>query len=92
MLLRIENGEGQMITYKASFKFLKKTVLAQVIDFPGVLTEGKDLDDAREMLADALITMAESHMADGSPFPIPNPNATDLDADLEEPIYFTANL
>lgn len=80
-----------MITYKASFRFLKKTVLARVIDFPGVVTEGKDLNDAREMLSDLLVTMAEAYIIEGSSFPIPNPKVLDLEADLEEPIFLLFN-
>ena len=80
-----------MITYNASFRYFKKTVLARVLDFPGVVTEGNDLTHAREMLADVLVAMAESYIKDGSAFPIPDPSATDPDADLEEPIYLLFN-
>jgi len=80
-----------MIQYTACFRYLKKTVLARVLDFPGVVTEGKDLAHAREMLADALVTMSESYIKDGSAFPIPNPKSTDPESDLEEPIFLLFN-
>ena len=85
------NREADVITYTASFRYLKKTVLARALDFPGVVTEGNDLAHARDMLADALVTMAESYVKDGSAFPIPNPKATDPDSDLEEPIFLLFN-
>ena len=76
-----------MLTYKAMFKFLPEGVHAQVIDFPGVITFGSDLDDARQMLASALVDMAETNLLLGEALPKPDPSCADQDADLEEPIY-----
>src|SRR5258708_25623080 len=76
-----------MLTYKAMYKFVDGGVHAEVLDFPGVITFGKDLDDARHMLASALVDMAETNLLLGEPLPKPNPKATDLEAFLEEPIY-----
>ena len=76
-----------MLTYKAMYKFLDEGVHAEVLDFPGVITCGADLDDARRMLGSALVDMAETNLIHGEALPIPDPNATDPDADLEEPIH-----
>ena len=76
-----------MLTYKAMYKFLDRGVHAEVLDFPGTITSGEDLQDARRLLASALVDMAETHMMAGDPLPIPDPTLTDPDADLEEPIH-----
>lgn len=76
-----------MLTYKAMYKFLDEGVHGQVLDFPGVITWGEDLEQARRLLASALTDMAETNLTLGEPLPQPNPNLTDPDADLEEPIH-----
>jgi predicted RNase H-like HicB family nuclease len=76
-----------MLVYKAMYKFLDAGVHAEVLDFPGVITSGDNLDDARRMLASALVDMAETNLLHGEPLPQPDPFVTDSDADLEEPIH-----
>ncbi len=44
-----------MLTYKAMFKYLNEGVHAEVLDFPGVITCGRDLEEARQLLASALV-------------------------------------
>jgi predicted RNase H-like HicB family nuclease len=76
-----------MLTYKAAFKTIPEGVYAEVLDFPGVMTWGTDLDAARRMLGSALVDMAETNLLLGEPLPKPDPSVTDPDADLEEPIH-----
>lgn len=76
-----------MLTYKAMYKFIDEGVHAEVLDFPGAISFGADLDEARRMLASALVDMAETNLVHGEPLPVPDPAATDPDADLEEPIH-----
>ena len=76
-----------MLTYKAMFKHLPEGVHAEVIDFPEAISFGRDLEDARRMLASALVDMAETNLLHGEPLPQPDPTCTDPDADLEEPIH-----
>lgn len=76
-----------MLTYRAMYKFLDEGVHGEVLDFPGAITAGKDLDEARRLLASALVDMAETHLLEGEPLPVPDPTRTDPDADLEEPIH-----
>jgi predicted RNase H-like HicB family nuclease len=77
-----------MLTYKAMYKYLDSgEVHAEVVDFPGVITFGNNLEDAREMLSSALVDMAETNLLLGEPLPTPNPAASDPEADLEEPIH-----
>ena len=76
-----------MLTYKAMFKYLDEGIHAEVLDFPGVITWAADLEQARRMLSSALVDMAETSLLQGEPLPRPNPDATDPEADWEEPIY-----
>ncbi|ETX08953.1 type II toxin-antitoxin system HicB family antitoxin [Candidatus Entotheonella palauensis] len=76
-----------MLIYRAMYKFLDEGIHAEVLDFPGVITFGNSLDEARTLLASALVDMAETHLHHGEPLPQPTPTSTDPEADLEEPIY-----
>jgi predicted RNase H-like HicB family nuclease len=76
-----------MLTYKAMYKFLDAGVHAEVLDFPGVITCAANLDEARRLLASALVDMAETALLASEPLPAPNPACTDADGDVEEPIY-----
>ncbi|MFO3796765.1 MAG: type II toxin-antitoxin system HicB family antitoxin [Anaerolineales bacterium] len=76
-----------MLTYKAMYKVLDEGVHGEVLDFPGVITWGADWEETRRLLASALLDMAETYLLYGEPLPQPDLNATDPDADLEEPIY-----
>jgi predicted RNase H-like HicB family nuclease len=75
-----------MITYTAGYKIDSDGVHAEVFDFPGVITCGSELNEAREMLADALVGMAEINLKWGEPLPKPNPTAVQADFDVIEPI------
>jgi predicted RNase H-like HicB family nuclease len=76
-----------MITYKAMYKYLGQDVHGEVLDFPGVITSGKTLEETRQLLASALVDMAETNLLLGEPLPHPDPRSTDPEADLEEPIH-----
>jgi predicted RNase H-like HicB family nuclease len=76
-----------MLTYKAMYQFIDERVHAEVLDFPGAISFGKDLNEARRMLAGALVDMAETNLLLGEPLPRPDPSCTNPDADIEEPIY-----
>lgn len=76
-----------MLTYKAMYKFLDDGVHGEVLDFPGAITCGRNLDEARRLLAAALVDIAETNLLLGEALPHPKPTITDKDADLEEPIH-----
>lgn len=59
---------------------------AKVLDFPGVLSQGKSLEQARKMLSDALREMTVWMLEDGNTLPRPDPAAAAPDADVVEPI------
>lgn len=76
-----------MLTYKALYKFLDRGVHAEVLDFPGTITCGATLEEARRLLASALADMAETNLLQGEPLPQPDSSLTDPEADIEEPIH-----
>lgn len=80
-----------MLTYKAMYKFLDVGVHGEVLDFAGVITCGETLDEARKLLADALVDMAETNLSLGESLPLPNPHLTNAESDLEEPIHLILN-
>ena len=61
-----------------------RMVVAEVLDFPGVVSQGFDHADARLMIASALEEMAQIHLEEGKALPVPNPDAMAADADLIE--------
>jgi len=69
------------------YKFLEDGVHGEVLDFPGVITCGKDLTETRRLLACALVDMAETNLLNGEPLPQPDPTRSDPEADLEEPVH-----
>jgi predicted RNase H-like HicB family nuclease len=77
----------EMLRYHVAY-FLPRgddrMVVAEVLDFPGVLSQGFDLADARVMIASALEDIAQMHLEEGKALPVPNPDATAADADLIE--------
>lgn len=76
-----------MLSYHVAYYLPRgqdRMVVAEVLDFPGVASQGFDLADARVMIASALEEMAQLHLEEGKPLPIPDPNLTAADADLIE--------
>ncbi len=80
-----------MLIYKAMYKFFDEGVHGEVLDFAGVITCGKSLDETRRYLSAALAEMAETNLLMGESLPQPDQELTDNEADLEEPIYLFLN-
>jgi predicted RNase H-like HicB family nuclease len=59
-------------------------VIAEALDFPGAVTQGFDLQDARLMIGSALEDLAQLLIEEGKPLPMPDPEASAADADLVE--------
>ena len=76
-----------MLTYKAAYQSVAGGVHAHVLDFPGAITCGADLPDARRLLASALLDLANLCLDRGEALPIPDPSRADPDAALEEPLH-----
>ncbi len=76
-----------MLQDKAGYKFVDGGGHAQLLDFPAAITCGADLEDAQRLLTVALIDVAETFFELGQPLPQPNPFASNVEMDIEEPIY-----
>jgi predicted RNase H-like HicB family nuclease len=86
-----------MLQYHAAFYMPKNPgdmVVVELLDFPGVLSQGFDLADARVMIASALEEMAGDYLEQGRSLPQPDQNAADPEADLIEllPLRVTAGV
>ncbi len=67
-----------MLEYHAAyFEGEDGWIVAEILDFPGALSQGKTLQSARKMLRDALRVMAQTLIEDGQSLPRPNPRAKD---------------
>jgi predicted RNase H-like HicB family nuclease len=60
--------------------------MVRILDFPGVISQGRSIEHARRMVKDALCMMAEHKLEQGEPLPKPNPRARDKKAALVETI------
>jgi predicted RNase H-like HicB family nuclease len=76
-----------MLMYKEMYVFCDDGVHGQVLDFSGAISCGADLEEARRMVAGALVDMAETNILLGESLPLPDPTCADKEADLEVPIY-----
>lgn len=59
-------------------------VVAEALAFPGAVTQGFDLQDARVMISSALEDLAQSLLEEGKPLPIPREDAHSAEANLIE--------
>jgi predicted RNase H-like HicB family nuclease len=76
-----------LFRYRVTF-YLPRTpggmVVAEALDFPGAMTQGFDLADARLMIASALEDLAQLNIEEGKPLPIPHSDSEAPEADLIE--------
>jgi predicted RNase H-like HicB family nuclease len=76
-----------MLRYHVAF-FLpsspKERVVAEALDFPGAVTQGFDLQDARLMIASALEDLAQCLLEEGKPLPVPAKEVSRPEADVIE--------
>jgi len=78
--------DGRMLRYHIAFHLPRASgdmVVAEALDFPGAVTQGFDLADARLMIASAMEDLAECLLEEGKPLPTPNADAA-AEADLIE--------
>lgn len=74
-----------MIQYHAAYYEIEDGwYMARVLDFPGTITQGRTLKQARSMIRDALRQMAECTLEEGGTLPRPNPRARDKKAVFTE--------
>ncbi|MEK7398594.1 MAG: type II toxin-antitoxin system HicB family antitoxin [Candidatus Poribacteria bacterium] len=50
-----------IVTYTAKYTKIESGYMGQLVEWPEVITEGKTIEDCREMLKDALNEMVEAY-------------------------------
>ena len=76
-----------MLEYHAAYYPIEDGwFMARVLDFPGVLSQGRTLKSAKRMIRDALRLMAECAIEEGETLPRPDPKASDPEASFQEVI------
>jgi len=75
-----------MLEYHAAYYEEEGWFAAEVLDFPGALSQGRTLRSARRNIRDALRLMAETLVERGEPLPQPNAQARDRRAAFQEVI------
>lgn len=76
-----------MLRYHVAFYLPKaagEMVVAEALDFPGAVTQGFDLLDAKLMVASAMEDLAQILIEEGRALPVPNNEAGAPDADSIE--------
>lgn len=70
-----------MLEYHAAYYPIEDGwFLVRVLDFPGVISQGRSIEHARKMIKDALCLMAEYKLEKDDRLPRPNPRARDKKA------------
>lgn len=78
-----------MLRYHVAFHLPRvagEMVVAEALDFPGAMSQGFDLADARLMIASAMEDLAECLLEEGHGLPVPAAETPVSDADLIEVI------
>ena len=61
-----------MTTYTAKYTKIDSGYMGQLVEWPEVVTEGKDLEECRAMLRDALNEMVLAYLQTGKEIPTGN--------------------
>lgn len=61
-----------MVNYTAKYTKISSGYMGQLVEWPEVVTEGKDLEDCRVMLRDALNEMVLAYQQLGKEIPLGN--------------------
>jgi predicted RNase H-like HicB family nuclease len=56
-------------SYTAKYSKIESGYMGQLVEWPEVITEGKNIEDCREMLRDALREMIEAYKQNGREIP-----------------------
>ena len=72
-----------MINYTAKYTKIASGYMGQLVEWPEVVTEGKDLEDCRSMLRDALKEMIVAYKELGKEIPLGNALIEQLPVEVE---------
>ena len=57
-------------TYTAKYTKIKSGYMGQLVEWPEVITEGKTIDECRDLLRDALSEMVEAYRMQNKEIPV----------------------
>ncbi|MBW2342216.1 MAG: type II toxin-antitoxin system HicB family antitoxin [Deltaproteobacteria bacterium] len=72
-----------MVNYTAKYTKITSGYMGQLVEWPEVATEGKDLEDCRSMLRDALHEMILAYNELGKEIPLGNALIEQLPVEVE---------
>lgn len=72
-----------MINYTAKYTKIDSGYMGQLIEWPEVVTEGRDLEECRAMLRDALREMVQAYAQLGKEIPAGNALIEQLPVEVE---------
>lgn len=72
-----------MINYTAKYIKIDSGYMGQIVEWPEIVTEGKDLEDCRDMLRDALNEMILAYKDLGKEIPLGNALIEQLPVEVE---------
>jgi predicted RNase H-like HicB family nuclease len=72
-----------MINYTAKYTKIAAGYMGQLVEWPEIVTEGKDLEDCRTMLRDALNEMILAYKELGKEVPLGNALIEQLPVEVE---------
>ncbi len=72
-----------MINYTAKYTKITSGYMGQLVEWPEIVTEGKDLEDCRTMLRDALNEMLLAYKELGKEIPLGNALIEQLPVEVE---------
>ena len=72
-----------MINYTAKYTKIASGYMGQLVEWPEVVTEGKDLEDCRSMLRDVLNEMVLAYSELGKEIPLGNALIEQLPVEVE---------
>ena len=72
-----------MINYTAKYTKIDSGYMGQLVEWPEVVTEGKDLEECRVMLRDALNEMVLAYLQTGKEMPLGNALIEQMPVEVE---------
>jgi len=76
-------GKEDMTSYTAKYTKIDSGYMGQLVEWPEVVTEGRDLEECRNMLRDALNEMVLAYEQLGKEIPIGNALIEQLPVEIQ---------
>jgi predicted RNase H-like HicB family nuclease len=72
-----------MVTYTAKYTKISSGYMGQLVEWPEVVTEGRDLEDCRNMIRDALKEIVLAYQQLGKEIPLGNALIEQVPVEIE---------